>query len=40
MARNNPDQLLSVLLEYIAIYTSLDAEYERYFNEFESIGKL
>lgn len=29
-----------MLKQYIEIFTDLDAEFEKYFNEFESIGKL
>jgi hypothetical protein len=29
-----------VLEQYLEIFTDLDAEFEKYFNEFESIGKL
>jgi hypothetical protein len=28
------------LEQYLNIFTDLDAEFEKYFNEFESIGKL
>jgi hypothetical protein len=29
-----------VLEEYLEAFTHLDSEFEKYFNEFESIGKL
>lgn len=29
-----------MLDQYLQVFTELDAEFEKYFNEFESIGKL
>lgn len=29
-----------MLEQYLEVFTDLDAEFEKYFNEFESIGKL
>lgn len=29
-----------MLDQYIQVFTNMDAEFEKYFNEFESVGKL
>ena len=34
------DEQIRVLEDYLNIFTDLDAEFEKYFNEFESIGRL
>jgi hypothetical protein len=34
------DPTIAVLEQYLNIFTDLDAEFEKYFNEFESFGRL
>lgn len=45
MASNNAqqisnDQLLETLKHYFNVFTELDAEYEKYFNDYEKMSKL
>lgn len=34
------DELIEILNQYLKIFLDLDAEFEKYFNEFENISKL
>lgn len=34
------DQLLETLKHYFNVFTELDAEYEKYFNDYEKMSKL
>lgn len=34
------DQIIEVLQQYLEIFKQLDAEFEKYFNEFENVSKL
>lgn len=39
-ANNSIEDQISVFEHYLQIFTDLDSEFEKYFNEFESIGRL
>ena len=39
-SQQGTDQQIAVLEQYLNIFTDLDAEFEKYFNEFESVGRL
>jgi hypothetical protein len=34
------EELVEVLNQYLKIFVDLDAEFEKYFNEFENVSKL
>lgn len=34
------DELLETLKHYFGVFTELDAEYEKYFNDYEKMSKL
>jgi hypothetical protein len=34
------DELLETLRHYLTVFTELDAEYEKYFNDYEKMSKL
>ena len=36
----NDDQVVEIFEKYLTIFTDLDSEFEKYFNEFDSFGRL
>lgn len=38
--RGGEEEVIEVFEKYLNIFTDLDAEFEKYFNEFDSFGRL